>query len=572
MNRQRATHSFVYRLSRFGLVLVVAISLVDLSVYGAGETVTPSGSFPGPNSLDGVAMMEAYGGIGLTRDANGPAFFDSLWQFQRTPSNESPLAFPFYVGFDAQRDIDLIADPTDKIVGAVVTDGFGGVHTYVPAGAAEPDYHSAFAAYNASNDPDLGLPYFFPWDVVRDLELAPDWRTATNAFQGYYLMDGFGGVHYVNDPQVIAMIQREADAVGAGTRTPSNARLAGTEDFFSVFGFRPVYRRHYVPDYNVFLQNYTPTPGDTRDKKKVWDYLSQAPWGPSAMPTAPDHTYSYFAKDLEVSVRFVTISAPHVANSLARKGTASSLGLAEASLTTPITIPASRAQISNTDYGRDVAVTNGYYILSAYGIVHSMLEDGKGNPIPAPWEDPKTGLFDKRVNAPYFGFEAAEDLELFPSGLGFALLTSYGQVYLASAPGAKTSDSFDLASFSDEDPSDLAPYFGFDIARGLKLVTYVDRQNYGLDKTGDGKVDPADPKHGKIVGYYVIDGFGTLHGIGDVANLPMNGTALPLYSLDITADVEVSPLFRPVTDSVDLFLSTISSKVSPLYYPATDSI
>jgi hypothetical protein len=73
------------------------------------------------------------------------------------------------------------------------------------------------------------------------------------------------------------------------------------------------------------------------------------------------------------------------------------------------------------------------------------------------------------------------------------------------------------------------------------------------------------------VGYYVIDGFGTAHGVGNVANLPLDGSALPLYNGDLTTDIEISPVFRPITDSTALFETTLSQTISPLFYPVTDS-
>jgi len=575
LNRQRATQSYVGRLRQLGLVLVVAISFVNPSVYGQSETPTslPQFNFPDASTLNGVAALNVYGGIGFARSVSGPDFFDELWTAQRIPVTEDFLAFPFFFGFNIQRDMDFVADPNDLITGVIVIDGYGGVHTYGETPTASPqfrtgvpDFHSQTAAYNASHNPDVYLPYFFPWDLVRDLEVAPDWRPVTNAYQGYYILDGFGAVHYINNPEVLAMIQTEINNASEDER--KNDPLIGTKDFFNVFGFRPMYRRHYVPSQEVFDANYNPNPAQNPDKVKVREYLSHAPWVPSDLPQTTNHRHSYFAKDLEVSTRFFSISTTHVTNSMLRRLTASGLGVPETALNTPIAIPTDRSDLTSTNYGRDVALTNGYYLLSSQGIVHSMLEDGNGNPVPAPWENPNNGMFDPRVNAPYFGFDMAEDLELFPNGLGYALLTSYGEVYLVSAPGATLADSFDLASFSNGDPSTMAPYFGFDIARGLELVAYVDRANYGQPIITSPGVDS---KHGKIVGFYVIDGFGTLHGVGNVADLPVDGSALPLYSGDLTTDVEVSPLYRPITDSTVLFETTLSQTISPLFYPVTDS-
>jgi len=577
LKKQRATHSFPYRLRHVGPVLVVAVSLF---VSGAhGDAVF--GQFPDTSQHDGVVTIDTYGGIGLVRSPDARKdFFTELQAFQisedyvinysSATQDETFFALPFFVGFDILRDLDLIANKNDEAVGAIAVDGFGGVHTFSVEAADSPDfdYFRSVLDYNArtltpglpaSNyagtdmrDLTLGLPYF-SWDIVRDLELATDWRAATNSFQGYYLLDGFGGIHYVNDAEVLAMIQREVNAVEAGIRTPSDPLLAGTEDFFSLFGFRPIYRRHYVGS------GFDGTEAEA-------DYLSRSPYVQNPG----------FARDLEVSVRFFSISTAHVTQSKARANLAVTFGIATSTLSTPIGIADERADVTSPEYGRDTAVTNGYYILSSYGLVHSMLEDGKGKVIPALWEDPETGLYDSRVNAPYFGMDIAEDLELFPNGLGFAVLTSWGGIELVCAPGTEISDSFDVASFAkkelDIDPSSIAPFFGFDIARGLKFVTSVDRENYGLDPDGDGEPAPADAKHGKITGYYVIDGFGSVHARGQAAKLPMNGSVLPLYGVDVAADVEVSPVFRPVTDSVDVLSEAVSEAVPAFSYPVSDSI
>ena len=53
----------------------------------------------------------------------------------------------------------------------------------------------------------------------------------------------------------------------------------------------------------------------------------------------------------------------------------------------------------------------------------------------------------------------------------------------------------------------------------------------------------------------------------------MNGSVLPLYGVDVAADVEVSPVFRPVTDSVEVLNTAVSEAVAaPHFYPVSDSI
>ena len=44
--------------------------------------------------------------------------------------------------------------------------------------------------------------------VLRRMWNLRDWRTVTHAFQRYYILDAFAGVHYVNNAEILAMLSR----------------------------------------------------------------------------------------------------------------------------------------------------------------------------------------------------------------------------------------------------------------------------------------------------------------------------------------------------------------------------
>lgn len=517
---------------------MLGVSLVVASALGSYAQAPEMNFYPTQSAaeaarlraqLDGVLSLNGFGGVNTVNDSTaGNTFFGELYTGLRTPrqvvptTGESYSALPFWVGFDIAKDVDAVADAASKISGIVSVNGFGQLSSYPLPTAGEGEsptsagphlnYFGDVQAFNArtlnaaapettiaggaQRDVTVVLPYFF-FDIARNVEVATDWRQATNAWQGAYILDGLGGIHYINDGEVLAMMKRGGrDAANSGV---IQGQTAGTEMFYSIFGFRPIYTQDFRGTGN--------------------------PPGP-----APYFGFD-IARDLEIAVRWTQISTVTVANSVTKAALAATRGILDENLSTRITLPASRADFTNPNYGANVAITSGYYILDGNGAVHSLLEDKDGNPVPAAWEDAATGNYasDLTEDIPWFGFDIAEDLEILPNQNGFALLNSFGSVFFL--PGHATngtplnlSDVVKTSAFTNNDPSGSVPFFGFDVARGLKLVE---------DSTG------------MVTGFYVIDAFGEVHAAGEA--VPITSDKLPTFTFDIARDVEVSPFYRPIT-------------------------
>lgn len=96
-------------------------------------------------------------------------------------------------GFDIAKDIELVQDESGFVTGYYILDGYGGQQEI---GAAE--------AYDVAQKP------YWAWDIARDLEVVNTYQQITDipfvtGQVGYYVLDGFGGVHAVNnnvDPAV----------------------------------------------------------------------------------------------------------------------------------------------------------------------------------------------------------------------------------------------------------------------------------------------------------------------------------------------------------------------------------
>ncbi|MFH1738678.1 MAG: hypothetical protein ABIH23_06695 [bacterium] len=350
-------------------------------------------------SQDGVLLLEGY----------GPVY--GLGESGSAANNFPGLSFDF--GLNIARDMELVSDVNGTVVGGYALDVLGGQTTF---GSAKSIADLA-AEGNA--------PPFFGWDIARDLEIAPNWREATNNYDGYIVMDGLGGIHPVgklNLPQypfgpegqmidspfpeylITKGVQGEATSVSA-----LNALKAGTVANFS--SVRPVFTYF------------------------GWD----------------------IARDLEVTAQFVTVTSELIVERMPGGD--------------PI-LP-SFATVSAASKGRKVGVLNGYYILDGLGAVHScrlplqfdVNDDGKVDDIDLESEDfgkpanylPLALPWFGSQNMPWFGWDIARDMELTPSGRGCYLLNGYGSVYL-------------LGDARGKFPNASTPYFGFDIARALALV------------------------------------------------------------------------------------------------------
>ncbi len=510
-------------------------------------SITPAGLLDGaaPNTrqitrndlVNGALGMDTFGAIRPVRNNDLGAGVNPLFEVDE---NGVPTQFNmFYFGFDVYRDLEAVANDQDQLTGVMALDKFAAVHTLTVTGpgliATGPgvpvtdaangpkiDYTIGLGDYNAAqtqtpvtlpfftrNDPNngsipldldfLGLTDMAGDDnaIARDVEVAVDWRPATNAFQGYYILDVFGGIHYVNNPEVLGVLQDPAN------QTPVNRVVASDGDgivsepeayqkFFDIFKFRPRYLVDYVGE----------NPTDQDLERSPAPYIDNFP----------------FARDLEVMVRFEQLTRPTVENSVVRSQQAMAVGIDEEELFQPISISEDRLDISSPKYAQSVAVTNGYAILDGFGALHTLLESENGEPMPALWENPVNGMMDPSVDAPYFFREMAIDVEVMPNGGGYCLLTRLGQVFVVNGRGQEPEDNFVQPGIELN-----LPIFGFDVARDLTLVPN---------------------EEGKVVGMYVTDRFGTVHKAGKVPRMPSD---ILYFANGYANDLEISPYVRPVS-------------------------
>lgn len=482
---------------------------------------TPAGQFDGATNIaelgdaqyvDGAFSMDTQGVVRSVHDESINVAEQPIFEVD---ANGVPSQFNmFFLGFDVFRDMEAVGNSNDEVTGLMLLDKYSIVHTVTitgpgtpitgPGSAPQMDYLAAVKEYNkdhmdADGNPDEDFvvwPYFgFELDipgaadgVARDIEVAVDWRSMTNAFQGMYIMDAFAGIHYVNNPEVMNLINKDD----------------GFNKFYDIFKFKPAYRDDYA---GVDDQGAT--------------QLKPAPYflftGGQGFP---------IARDLEVMVRFEELTGAVIPDSQVRSQMAIDEGIDVDNLFQPIEIDENRSDVSKPVYAPSAAVTNGYAILDGFGAVHTMLEDVDGNAIPAPWEDPDTGQMDPSVNAPYFAnppsyaFDIAVDIEVMPNLGGYCLLTRLGEVFVVNARGKTAADNFVKPGIERQFAN-----LGFDAARDLTLVSN---------------------EEGKIVGMYMVDRFGTVHKAGKVPSLPSRTLYFPHGN---ARELEVSPLARPITDA-----------------------
>jgi len=501
---------------------------------GAGANVV---NLPGNGLVNGAIGADSRGLLRSVHDASQGAGLNGLFEVDanNVPTNLSL----FYLGFDAIRDIESAANDKGVLTGVLALDKYAVVHTYsvedpgssvsgpgVPSNPPKIDYASEVSKYNAAHpSTPVVMPFFGGFDadgafqgmdldmlgytkftggdngIARDIELAVDWHTATNAFQGFYLMDAFAGIHYINNPEALAFLDQPVNRDILVPKASDSQGLTvvkeplGFGKFQEIFSLKPKYVQDYVGT----------NPSDD-------DLYSRA--------AAPYFYGLPIARDLEVMARFETITSADgtdlVTDSMTRYQKAVDAGIDADKLFTSIKMEPDRKVPGSAKFAPKVAETEGYVILDAFGGVHSLLEDKQGKPIPAPWETVATGMMDPKANAPYFyTLDLAIDIEIFPNGNGFVLLTRLGDVFIVNGNGSTEEDNFVIPGIADQ-----LPFFGFDAARSLKLVAN---------------------EEGKIAGMYVVDRFGTVHTAGQVPPLPSRVLYFPSgYAIDL----ELSPYKR----------------------------
>ncbi len=134
-----------------------------------------------PMMMLGVALaLTLAGGAVVAQpatDADGYYLLDGFGTVH-TVGAAQPLFNNIFYGFDIARDLDAIANETDWVSGYYYMNGFG-------------DQWAIGDATQAVNYP------WFGWDIAKDLEIAVDFTLGTNAYTGYWVLDGYGGVHPV---------------------------------------------------------------------------------------------------------------------------------------------------------------------------------------------------------------------------------------------------------------------------------------------------------------------------------------------------------------------------------------
>jgi hypothetical protein len=107
-----------------------------------------------------------------------------------TGTNSMPAAmvgFGYFQGFNIARDFQLIPGSTETSAQGFTLDGYGGLHPTSTSGTVKPTTPT-------------DRPYFAGFDIARAVRLAPS-TTGSNP-QGW-ILDGWGGIHEVNDsPQL----------------------------------------------------------------------------------------------------------------------------------------------------------------------------------------------------------------------------------------------------------------------------------------------------------------------------------------------------------------------------------
>ncbi len=507
------------------LLGICALSIVFTSIAVAQYGPTQ------PNQ-DGILIMDALG-----RFFSAPLGDDNIGPFIFWNLESQNLGFTFPVA----KDIELVGDPNGSPIGAYVLDSFGGQHTLnleleeLPEGVTGAAILStAPAVVNIPTPVALGQnnllfsqPPFWDFDVAEDLEIAPDWRETTFGYKGYFVLDADGVVHPLGETNLPSYVyytdpssDNIEDATIVTTLFPATINVNGSS----------------VSANDLLLNG-------------PLDYPVNRLFGENQSPKSVTPIFTYFgpdsdiARDLEISVEYVQVTVP----------------------SRTVTAPAAPGSIET----RNIAMTNGYYIMDGYGAVHSarlpldfdvnndglilytdMYEDfteGKLNPdfgepinnvvLSIPWANQKGDL-------PYFGSDVAVDLEITPSGRGFFLLDAYGSVF------AIGDAHFNFPPIQLEDgtviKSDSTPtFFGVRIARDLAIVPNLPNPDLNL------------PINKTSAGLLVIDMFGGVHEAGvaqtfEISERGNNGSPISAFA-DLFRAVETAPLWLPAQPDINNF-------------------
>ncbi len=147
------------------------------------------------------------------------------------------------------------------------------------------------------------------------------------------------------------------------------------------------------------------------------------------------------------------------------------------------------------------------------------------------------GAPDITPKTPYFGWDIARNLEMISGGSGFYVLDGYGGIH---------------AGGTASDITPKTPYFGWDIARDQELISngtgfYVLDGYGGIHAGGTASdITPKTPYFGWDIardmemvssgsGFYVLDGYGGIHAGGTASDITPKA---PYFGWDIARDLE----------------------------------
>lgn len=356
-------------------VLALCVSLLTMD----GQSQTPSSNTRETANLNGIILLDSLGGMfAPTSDA------------ALTELAQQGLFF----GFPNVRDMELVNDENGQVIGFYRVDGQGFVqygvldsatnftadkNTFLNVSGGTKAVRVAdplSAIFPAGVDAGLaktsdGLP-FFDFDIVRDLEVAPDWRQISNGYSGFILLDGFGGIHTIGSVNL-----------------PFYPNASGVD----------------VPrPYPVALLAANVTPGQ---QAAVVAGAPLSGESPGATPISPYWGFD-IARDLEVSVQYTTVTNP-------AEDKSRTVGMMNGYyiLDGYGAVQSCRLPLK-FDLNGDGVVTEAEVADPAFG------KPINNRPLAAPWQGSAV---------PYFGFDIARDIELTASGNGFYLLDGFGAVH-----------------------------------------------------------------------------------------------------------------------------------------------
>lgn len=517
----------------------MALSRLLLGIFSvvvlAGNLAMAQFESTSANQTD-LLVTDALGRF-FSADANGVGtiIFDELQNNSQKLGFVSPIV----------KDVELVANPDGTVKGAYAVDIRGGqfaltardpglpVTAPVPARVSSP-------AEVGSNSELFNVPVFFGFDVIRDIEIAPDWRDTTHGYKGYFVLDADGVVHSLGNTNLPNYVY---------SSDPDSTDISNAEIVFRPF----------------------PETIDVSGSSISSEALLQG--GPLNIPmntlfgaqdvnsVTPIFTYfglgSDVARDLEVSVQIAQVTIPS-------------------------------RDFPGVIETREIAMTNGYYILDSFGAVHSsrlpldfdVNNDGQvlftdiyenfaenelnpdfgrpinNTPIAPAWDAEPEDI-------PYFGIDVAVDVEITPSGKGYYLLDAFGGVFAVG--DAKFTFPPKIAEDGSEiETTSITPFFGVPFARDLVLVANKGNESLGLIENR------------AAVGYAVLDGFGNVYTAGlaedySITRTGNNGKTISVGS-DVFRSIEVNPIVVPRPPGVSKFRvgsDTFNRSIAPNFLNVT---